>query len=340
MSHAETYLPKHVHPFDFEDQSHEDAALSELHETRVGRAQNGQHFSAIHANRAVTERSIVRLNSLFGSAASVDQQYIGSQYAAAFPDWAYFSIDLPGHGASDPLTKEQRRDIKTSNGSLKSVSAAQVEAVLSIMPDMKEAVVTGEALGELMAVEFAAQAARRGIKVRRMFGFDPMGMENRTPIQLASSYLANAQKSRMERRKKAERPGEQALEDAFSKVFVPKIEKLGPTHEVKRSDHVGVMTRERAVAQLMLTKSPITRDTGMEALERALETQPELKAHLVFAGRSAIGRLTFPVKDKLDRLAFTTKRRVQYEEWHEDGQDIGLARHQPRLVRYVDDHMD
>jgi pimeloyl-ACP methyl ester carboxylesterase len=340
MSESKDYLPSVVQPFAFEDHAHEDTALRELREVIPARTESGQKFSAIHANRDVSNRGIIRLNSLFGNVANVDQQYIGSQYAAAFPDWAYMSIDLPGHGASDPLTKDQRRDIKTSNGSLKSVSNAQVDAVLDVMPDMQEAVVTGEALGELIAVEFAAQAARRGIKVRRMFGFDPLGMENRSPIGLATGYLANAQKSRHQRRKEADRSGEQALEDAFSKVFVPKIEKYGPKREVTRSEHAGVMARERAVVQLMLKKSPITRDTGMDALVRALEKQPELKAYLVFAGHSVVGRLTNPVRDKLDRLAFTTKGRVHYEEWREDGQDIGLARHQPRLVRYIDDHID
>jgi hypothetical protein len=203
---------------------------------------------------------------------------------------------------------------------------------------MRDITLTGEALGELFAVEFAVQAAEKGVRVRRLFGFDPMGMEQRSPIALASRYIADAAKSRKERRSESDVEGEQKLEDAFSKGFVPLVEDFGPIRTAEPSGHVGLMARERTIASLMLKKSPATRDMGMEALEAALETQPELRADFIFAGRSSIGRLTEPVKAKLQRLQAETEGRVQFDEWPNDGQDIGLARHQPRLISYIRDN--
>lgn len=340
MSKYERYEPAAISPFEFADQQQQEDVLREATEQRLGVAENGQHFSGVHVNRAFGGQSLIyRPNSLFGSTANADQQYIASQYAAAFPEQGYLSLDLPAHGASDRLTKAQRREISKSDGSLGSVVNAQFEAALDLVPDLQNVILTGEALGELFAVEFAAQAAAKGIRVRHLFGFDPLGMEKRSPVALAGSYLGNAQKSRNQRKHQSNEVGEQALEDAFSKVFVPRVEQYGPIKAATQAGHAGLMARERTVVRLMLKKSPITRDTGMQALETALDTQPDMRADFVFAGRSVVGRLTEPVRAKLEAMHHETDSRVQFSEWPDDNQDIGLARHQPRLVTYVKDNL-
>lgn len=341
MSNYEDYTPRAVHAFRFTDPAHERDVLKEATEQKVGAAANGQHFSAIHVNRAFDgiAPTIVRLNSLFGNTANVDQQYIAAQYAAAFPTHSYVSIDLPGHGASDKLTKEQRKAITESNGSLETLSRAQIEAVHDIVPTMRDVILTGEAMGGLLAVEFAAHAVERDIMARRLFEFDPLGMEDRSAFKLAADYFSRAQKSRMERSKVASEDGEQALEDAFSHVFVARMERFGPTKHINRLESAGLLATERAALRLMFRKSPITRATGLRALEQALETQPGLKAFLVFAGQSAVGRLTDPVTTSLDELRQSSGGRVQVDEWPFDNQDIGLARHQPRNITYVRDNL-
>lgn len=342
MSNYETYSPANVKTFEFKDPIHEADVISESMEQLIGESEAGQKFSAIHVNRTFSAEgrtTFVRLNSLFGSTANADQQYIASQYAAAFPDHGYVSVDLPAHGASDKLTKEQRKDITNNGGSLKKVAEAQVEATLDLVPELKDIVVTGEAMGELFATEFAIQAAAKGVKVRQLFGFDPIGLEDRSPIKLAAGYLGRAQKSRSERSKQVDDAGEQELEDAFSKDFLSKVDKYGPTYVASRAGHAGLMAKERTILWLMFKKSPITRSIGMRALDEAMSNMPELKTNLVFAGNSVVGRLTDPVQTKLDVLKKASKDRLQYDVWPYDNQDIGLARHQPRLIKYILDNL-
>lgn len=343
MSDFERYSPANVTPFEFADPAQQADVIKEAVEQRLGEAENGQHFSAVHVNRAFSDgggATFVRLNSLFGSTANADQQYIASQYAAAFPEHGYLSLDLPAHGSSDRLTRDQRKAIGKNGGSLESVAAAQVEAAVDLIPNLSDIIVTGEGVAEALAVEFATQAAKRGITARHLFGVDPLGMEDRSPFALAASYLGNAQKSRNERRSEADDAGEQALEDAFSKVFVPQVEAYGPVKTATQVGHAGLMAKERTVVRLMFGKSPFTRATGIESLEAALEAQPELKAHLLFAGQSVVGRYTEPVQENLAALQREHDGRVQVDVWPYDNQDIGLARHQPRLVHYIKDNVE
>lgn len=340
MSNYNRYSPANVQPFEFADSQQKADVLQEAVEQRLGEAENGQHFSAIHVNRAFTDNPVfVRMNSLFGSTANADQQYIASQYAAAFPENPYLSIDLPAHGASDKLTKEQRKAITKTDGSLETAADAQIEAAQNLVPNLKDVVLTGEAMGGLFAVEFAARAAAKGIRVRHLFGFGVLGMENRKPLVIAGSYLFNAQKSRVQRHREANEAGEQKLEDAYSKVFIPEIEEYGPTKTATQVGHAGLMARERTVARLMLKKSPLTRDVGVRALGAALKTQPSMKTNFVFAGNDVIGRLTPQVEESLRNLNKSTGARIDVNVWPDDNQDIGLARHQPRLIKYIQDNI-
>lgn len=341
MKSYHDYEPRAVTPVYFADVAHEEEALQEVTDQCIAVALNGQQFSGIHGNRDVQIQAIIRPNSLFGNTANADQQYIAMQYMAAFPDHAYMSLDLPGHGSSDRLTKDQRDEISDTNGRLSQLGQAQLEAAVQRLPDLKRVVLTGEAMGSLMALEFAVQAAAKGIHVRHVFGFDPLGMEDRSAIKLAAGYLTGAQRSRFERRKDADNEDERALEDAFSKVFVPAVEAVtnGTARAASRVGHAGIMARERSVLTLMFKQSPITHSSGMRALTEVLQTTPGTYASLVFTGRSVVGRLTDPVYEQLTELAIAHNERLVFMEWPHDNQDIGLARHQPRLVRYLQDQL-
>jgi pimeloyl-ACP methyl ester carboxylesterase len=301
----------------------------------------GQHLSGIFVNRAfATENPLIfRPNSAFGNTANVDQHYIAAHYAAALPDHAYVSLDLPAHGASDGLTKEQRKDIIKKNGSLDSVADAQIEALQDLVPDIKDVILTGEAAGELAAITFAARAAAKGIQTRYLFGFDPLGMEKRSVLGLVGGYLFKAQQSRNERRKPSDDAGQQRLQTAYDR-FTAEMAKLGPVKTVSRVESLGALAKERTIARLMLRKSPITHDSGMRALEAALETQPELKAYFVFGGQSVVGRLTEDVEERLHGLKNQYEDRVNWSLWPHDGQDIGLAPNQPRAVAFVKDRLN
>lgn len=334
----ESFEPAAINAFAFDDENQRNVVFQEVVDQQAVKADHDQQFSAIHANRDFgDEGSIVRLVSVFGNTGVTDQQYVAAQYAAAFPQREYIALDLPGHGKSDSLTTTQRKAIK-KDGDLGLVAGAQLEAALKLNPNLNDIVLAGEGVGQLMAVEFAAQALQRGIAVRHIFGFDPM-LEERSPLGLAASYLANAQKSRNERKQETDRAGEQKLEDAFSKEFTQAIQAFGPTSEVTRPQHVAVMARERTILKFMFRKSSFTLGRGLETLEQVLDTDPKLRANMLFAGRSVVGRLTDPIQDKLDAIKLDTDGRLQYDVWPNDNQDIGLARHQPRLVAYVKDNL-
>lgn len=334
------YEAANIEAFDFASPEQQASILREVTEQKTGTADNGQSFSAIHANRDFAGRSlIVRPNSLFGSTSNTNQQYIASQYALAFPDRGYLSIDLPAHGASDKLTDGQRREISKKDGSIDPIVDAQIEAALDLVPDMRDIVLTGEAMGELFAVVFAKRAAEKGVKVRRLFGIDPIGMEDRSPAPQAIGYIYNAVRDRLERIGKSSVRGEQELEDAFKKDFVGLVEGFGSIKRATPKRNLGLMVCEETVPRLMLTKSALTTGIGMEALEEAIEVHPDMRADFVFAGKSTHGRLTEPVEYRLGKLRDQTQGRVQFDEWPNDGQDIGLARHQPRLISYIKDNL-
>jgi pimeloyl-ACP methyl ester carboxylesterase len=336
------YSPANVSPFEFSNPELRRDVIQEASEQVIGVAKNGQQFSGIYVNRAFASEgaTFVRINSLFGSTANADQQYIATQYAAAFPGSGYLSIDLPAHGASDKLTEEQRKSIKASNGSLHKVAEAQIEAAMNIAPHLGNIILTGEAMGELLATEFAVQAPAKDITVRRLFGFDPLGLEPRFPVELFGSYLISAQKSRFRRRKKADRAGEQALEDAYSKVFVPELETFGQVKYATQPSHARLLSKEWTIARMSFKKKLLfTIDSGPQALDKALGANPQMQAYLVFASKSAVGRPTEKVKRSLAAIKQRNQGRLQVDEWPNDNQDIGLARHQPRLIRYIMDNL-
>lgn len=341
MSDYERYSPANVDSFEFANFYQESHVLMEAREQLLGEADNGQRFTGIHVNRGYREHgepTFVRLNSLFGNTATVDQQYIAYEFAAAFPDSDYMSIDLPAHGASDPLTKEQRQAIRGRDGSLKPIARSQVEAALDLNPALDDIVVSGEAAASPLAVEFATEAAKKGITVRQFFGFDPLSMEDRSPLGLAFKYLTSAQKSRNSRKEPADVEGEQLLEDAFSEDFVS-LQKGYGTQAVSRAKHAGVLARERTILRLMLKKSPLTSDAGLTSLRSALESIPNFSANLVFGVQSDVGRLTDTVRYELDDIAEDSTNQLKVDVWPNDGQDLGLARHQPRLINYIKDNL-
>jgi pimeloyl-ACP methyl ester carboxylesterase len=333
----EEYLPAAVDAYEYEG-----ATVEQAVDQQAGLSSEGQQFSAIYIEQdspPVKRPTIIRLNSLFGDTGNVDQQYIGVQYSAALPSYDYLSLDLPGHGMSDSLTKAQRRAIKRS-GDLSLVSAAQVEAAVDIAPALDEVVLVGEAVGELMMLSFATQAAQKGIAVRHIYGIDPIAMESRTPIALAGNYLLNAQRSRNEHRHESDDTGEQKLEASFKEFEAEVEEKYGPTRHATRSGHVMKMSKERAIATFMLRKSPFTHDTGMTMLNDIFQERPDIKANLVFGGRSVVGRPTSKVIAMLSNLQSTVgSDHLQYDVWPHDNQDLGLAQHQPRIVAYVKDNL-
>jgi pimeloyl-ACP methyl ester carboxylesterase len=338
MNHR-TYSPANIKPFAFTDPERHMDSMREATEQVIGISESGQRFSGIHVNRAFDGQgaAFVRINSLFGNTANADQQYIATQYAAAFPNRAYLSIDLPAHGASDGLTKEQRKAVKSPVGSVNKIAEAQVEAVLDMAPGLRTIVLTGEAMGELFAVEFAVQAAAKGMEVRRLFGFDPMGLEKRTPVALATGYLSNAQKSRAKRRKQSKIEGEQALEDAFSEDFLREAELYSQVKYATQPGHAKLLAKERTIGRLMFRKSPLTQDIGLQALEGALGAHPEMEVNLIFGGLSVIGRLNENVRNNLHAISWANGNRLHFEEWPDDNQDLGLAKNQPRLIQYIKD---
>lgn len=338
MSDFKRYSTEAVAAYNFADPYRQSSVLHQAAEQQIGVAENEQQFSALHIDQGGGP-TFVRLNSLFGNTATLDQQYIAVQYAAAFPDRSYLSIDLPAHGASDPLTASQKKEIRGAEGSLASIAKAQIEAALDIAPGLDDVVLSGEAIGQVMAVEFAAEAAAKGIKVRRLFGFDPLGFEDRTPFALAAGYLKGAQNSRKQRRTEPELEGERRLEEAYSTVFAAQMSEIVPTTHVSRAQHAKLLARERTVMRLMLQKSPVTRAVGARALQQALDTQPQMEAHLVFAGQSPVGRYTDQAREILATLWRGSGGRVHLDHWSDDNQDIGLARHQPRLIKYIADRL-
>lgn len=336
----EHYSPAATDPFEFENFEQQDAVMRELKEQLIGTAENGQKTSAVHANRgANTHVALVRPNAVFANNANVDQHYVAAQYVAAMPQYDYLSLDLAGHGLSDPLTPIQREDIRKF-GDLGDLALTQVEAALDIMPDLNEVILTGEAVGGLMAVEFAVQAAKKGITVKHLFDIDPMGLETRSPLQLASSYLKNAEKNRINVYQESYEAGEQRLEEDFSKRFTEESRKYGPVKNTTQKGHLGLLVKERTIATFMLRKSPFTHDTGMRSLEQALELHPNMWANLLFAGKSVVGRLTSPVQERLNDLQARHPERLEYDVWPFDSQNIGLARNQPRLAKYIKDNLE
>jgi pimeloyl-ACP methyl ester carboxylesterase len=333
------YDPAAVQPFAFANDAVKDTIYREAVDQRIGYALSGQQFSAIHVNREQTGNPvIVRINSLWGNTGNTDQQYIAAQYAAAFPEHSYVSIDLPGHGASSSLTKAQRKAINAS-GDVRPVGDAHIEAVMDLVPDMSEVITVGEGVGEVLMLAFAARAARHGIAVRNLFGIDPMGLEDRSPLALTLQYHAVAEKSRAERAKESDAAANNALEAAFSTTFTQEIAAYDKPSHGTRPKYAGIMARERAVGRFMFRKSPLTHSTGMELLEEAIWTQPSAEARLLFAGRSVVGRLNPKVEYELTSIGAASRGRVHYDVLPNDNQDIGLARNQPRLIKYIKDNL-
>lgn len=342
MLSSKNYLPAASPPFEFSDQEREREIMQQAAELRIGKAADGQRVAMTYANHEAGGRgAVVRLAPVFARPDNADQLWIPYQSVAAMPDRAHFNVGTPAHGASDKLTDEQRKDIRNRNGSLASVARSRLEAVLDIEPALDNIIVEGEAFGSVLAKEFAVQAATRGIRVRRLVGVTPVGMEDSSLPAIAGrgvKYLIDAQVSRMRRSKETERPGEQESEDAFSKVFVPKMAAPTPTREATRRGHIATMSREISTSgRLLLYKSPLARDTGAQALEAALELDPELKAYLVFAGKGVIGRFTPSAQANVERIEEVHPGRVEHDVWEQDGQDLGLARHQPRIVKLIRD---
>jgi pimeloyl-ACP methyl ester carboxylesterase len=335
VERVERYSPERVVPFSFDDPERMRIFMREVIEPVTFRAEDGQAFSGIFVNRDFANRENplhVRLNSMFGDSAGADQKYIAFQEAAAFPSRPFIVIDQPAHGESDILTPGQMREIKKM-GQLTLVAAAHVQAVRSRVPDAREVVLSGEALGARMAAEFAAEAPAQDFQATHFFGFDMAGLEKRSSAALGLGFLARVPKSRQLYSKGAHNV---RLQRSFEE-FQQELESYAPVHLPTARSEAKVWQRQISLLTFLLRNSPLANDEGAAALERGLQNNEGMAVNLVFGGLSAVGRMNKEVEARLQNLDRLYRGDVGWVVWPNDDQGLGYAPHRPRLTQFIKD---
>jgi pimeloyl-ACP methyl ester carboxylesterase len=331
MKSPEAYAPQNIEPFWFEDSERHDTAMREAVETLVLTTDDGQRFSALHLNRDFSEKPpIVSLNAMFTGCNSPEQKYKAYQYAAANPERPIVALDMPAHGYSDRLTDVQYWEIIGRSG-LTAIGCSLAEVLRGRLEDAQEMVVVGDSLGARIGFDFTDQASDFGFETSNIFGFDPVGLEDRSTLAVNVSYFAK--EALRSRRLYTSEPNDR-LNYGYETVFKRELAKRGFENNFSM---MGVFRTDPRILRFLVAGSPLAPGTGITSIKRMLLRQQSLTANMVVGGLSSICRQreVVPALEQVEDELFGD--RLQHEVWPNDAHGMGLAPQQPRMAAFVRD---
>lgn len=321
-----------VVPFQFEDEERHQVAIREVSEVLRFETDSGQGFSGLWANRGAGGTLRVKLNAFAEASNNPEQQFIAYQNAAAAPEDEFVMMDLPSHGHSDNMTREQRREIATSGG-FSLVGEAQAEALRNELPNACAAT-TGASTGAIAAADFARRAAELGIEPVGIIGYEMLGLEKRPSAAVAFNYFVR------ERLKTAKLYGENKWNEAGYKAFdvfkwdLRQADGIDPNYRIYR-----MFQRDPRFFTYIFHNMPMASGQGLHAFERFMDEQPGAMASLVFGGLSSMCRwqnLQGPLGVLQDRYP----GRVEVSLYPDDSHGMNFYPESPRIAADTKERVD
>lgn len=324
--------PDHeLQPFWFEDPLRHAMAMREVAESVTLTADDGQEYSGLYVNRDFSgsgKPAIVSPNAFMEASNTPDQKYRAYQYAAANPEHPVVLIDLPSHGRSDNLTDAQRKEMLEEHR-LSGVGAAQAQAVRGLLPDIKQIVVPANSVGALVGADLARTSGELDMKPLLFVGFDMAGLEKRSSIGVAASYfIRESMRSQTHYR---QNPDYHLLNDSYELRFKQELAKLEHDGGFSMPD---VFRHDPSFLSMIIADSPLASDGGVAALEKALDTNPQLSAILVVGGMSGICRWR-KIAPTVLHMEAGYPDRLAHDIWWGDSHGMGLPAQQPRPAAYT-----
>jgi hypothetical protein len=181
----------------------------------------------------------------------------------------------------------------------------------------------------------AAEAEKSDLGVDSFIGIDTVGLEDRYTPVMAGSYFKGIIQRRIAKLLFGSKLGsDKHLVEAFEDFTeIAQAYDMTKATTIRREAEV---LRGTGMSGYFVWNSPLAKSGGKEALVNALENNPRMKARLLFAGKSTMGRLA-RVRPVVRELEARFPYQVATYEWPYDDENIGLAPQHPRTNEFIHD---
>lgn len=309
----------------------QDIALREAQEVITMPGDDGQRFAGLHFNRDFESNpAIVRLGAMFDDIHSEDLRYIGYQLAAANPENPVLVMGLPAHGGSDALTDAQRREIRTDRG-LTLVANSLVTAAGPRLGDGAELVAVGQSTGARLAPDFTLMAGEAGFRPAAMVGFNSVGLDRRPSFSTFTNFVVDGVM------------GQKAYHEGFDNLkmdsglarFKKDMAAAGfdKPHDAL-ANAIGIFRTDPSYFGFLVARSPLSADSGFEAIAKSLDAEPEMLAAFVSGGVDKVTRWT-RIEPRVRQLVDHYDGRLSWDVWPDDGHAMGISTQQPRFAAAI-----
>jgi pimeloyl-ACP methyl ester carboxylesterase len=318
-----------IEPFRFEDPERHAIAMREVSEVLLFEGEGRQKISGLWLNRDFSEKpAIIEPDQMFSVSTTDEIKYIAFQQAAAYSEHPVMVLDMPAHGHSYNLTSAQRREIFLQRR-LGLLARSQATAVRNRLPETKQIILTGKSLGARVAPDLAQEAAKLDMEPLLIVGFEMVGLEKRLTANVSAAYFIN--EVIKTRRKYMQNPKFQSFIKAYEEQFLQKLPEPGPNTFKEMRD---VFKHDPSLLLFLLARSPLASDTGVESLERAMDSNKNMSAALVIGGLSSICRWR-KIAPTMEHLKHEFPQQFSYDIWPNDSHGLAWAPLQPLLTAYT-----
>jgi hypothetical protein len=327
---SEQFSAANVEPQFFEGER-QAIALREAAEAIVMTGEDGQKLSGLHFNRDFAGNpAIVKLGGMFIDADNMEQRYAGYQLAVANPENPVIMMNIPAHGESDPLTPAQRKQI-IGDRQVSLVAGSQAVAAMSRLEGTGEVITTGQSAGGRLAPDFTVKAGEMGLKPVALVGFEPAGLDKRPSLVTATAFFVDgflAQRNYHEgtNNLRLDLGVERFKEDMAATGF-------HDSHDAFASG-VGIFEKDPSYIAFLLANSPLSDGGGFEAIERAMDANPDMQAAFVSGGLDKVTRWR-KIAPRVQQLTDAYEGRMSWNVWPYDGHSMGIGAQQPRFAAAV-----
>lgn len=327
---AESFSAANVSPLFFEGERQE-IALREASELVTLTGEEDQKLSALYLNRDFASGlAIARLGGMFEDVGSTDLRYAAYQWAAAAPENPVLFVNLPAHGRSDPLTARQLKEVSDKR-QLTLLAASQALASRSCLSETGGVIATGQSGGGRLAPDFATAAHELDWKVPALLGISVAGLDKRPSIATSAAFVADGFLAQY----KYHRNAEDLKLDRGMGRFAAAMAEYGfrDTHNVLVNDY-RIFRKDPSFFKMLFKGNPLSGDGGFEAIERAMDLNPDMHAAFVSGGLDKVIRWR-KIVPQVRQLVNAYPERLTWEYWPEDGHSMGIGSQQPRFAACV-----
>jgi hypothetical protein len=211
------------------------------------------------------------------------------------------------------------------------VAGSQAIAARRCLTATDEIVTVGQSAGGRLAPDFVVKAAEMGLESKGLLGISMVGLDKRPSLSTASAFVIDGFWAQ---HKYYRDPANTKLDRGMERFEMQMTAiNFRSKHNALANDY-RIFRKSPSYLMFLLARSPLADDGGFKAIERAMDSNPDLHAAFVSGGLDKVTRW-HKIEPQVFKLASLYLDRFSWDVWPEDGHSMGIGSQQPRFAACV-----